>query len=64
MEIFRPFLTFAKTSSNVPEYLSETESTEALNVNDNNKNNKCIYLAPGYYRQTAYYILHYTLNTY
>lgn len=35
MEIFRPFLTFAKTSSNVPEYLSETESTEALNVNDN-----------------------------
>lgn len=36
MEIFRPYLTFAKTSSNVPEYLSETESTEALNVNDDN----------------------------
>ena len=29
MEIFRPFLTFAKTSSNVP------DCTEALNVNDN-----------------------------
>lgn len=35
MEIFQPFLTFTKTSSNVPEYLSETESTEALNVIDN-----------------------------
>lgn len=36
MEAFRPFLTFAKTSSNVPEYINETESTEELNnVNDN-----------------------------
>ncbi|KAH1000576.1 hypothetical protein HUJ04_012885, partial [Dendroctonus ponderosae] len=35
MENFRPFLTFAKTSSNVPEYLSQTESNKVVNVNDN-----------------------------